>query len=122
MSPLGSESAHRASGVGIGVVRALSGNVSLPCRVNITLHLRHMCWAAVGGIREEMSLAQHSVPTAQLQELLEGQGVTAGLDHLEHCQVFSSPFLSASLGIVLAAYDTFTSAEVKQAKIHRIML
>lgn len=46
MSPLGSESAHRASGVGIGVVRALSGNVSLPCRVNITLHLRHTCWGS----------------------------------------------------------------------------
>lgn len=49
MRPLSSEFAHRSPGEVIGVVGALTGDASLP-----------FAGAAVGRIRKEGSLAQHS--------------------------------------------------------------
>lgn len=84
MRPLGCEPAHRSSGEVIEVVGALTGAALLPSRVNISLTNQK---------RRKFGAAP--CPLHSAKSWLEEQGVTAGSDHLEHCQAlfFSSSTL-----------------------------
>ena len=92
MIPLDSESARRSSGNVVGVVGALTGDASLRSRVIISLRLGSICWGSCRKNEKRRKFGPALCPLHSARSWLEGQGVTAGLDQLEHCQaLFFSP-------------------------------